>query len=93
MPKVLSHADVIGLWGGRGSRDFTAALNAERVKRLVPEVSYWTVRSWVQRNSIPGEFWPAVEAAAASCGIDGVTIEGLAIAAERQVKREKDKAA
>lgn len=93
MPKVLSHADVIGLWGVRGSRDFAAALNIERVKRKLPEVSYWTVRSWVQRNSIPGEFWPSVEAAALSRGIGGVTIEGLAIAAERQGRREKDKAA
>lgn len=72
---MQTHADIV-----------KAAGTAEEVARA-RNVSIHTVRSWIQRDSIPAEHW----AAFASDG--AATLEELAFAAATRAPRERSAAA
>jgi len=68
---VRTFSEVIELWPS--SEDVAADLGASGER----------VRKWKARNSIPGEYWQALTAAALKRNIEGVSLEVLAhLAAE-----------
>lgn len=67
-----SFRDMIGLWPHR--RDFAADC----------DVAVGLVQQWERRNSIPARHWNGIVAAARRRGIEGVTLQALALLAERR---------
>lgn len=95
MSQELTHAEMIKGWSDprQSTVMFLAALNKERERRGLKVVEYWTVRSWIHRDSIPSEMWISVAAAAQRDGVKGVTLKTLAEAAERKAVGEPPRGA
>ncbi len=69
---MITFGDIIGLWGHKS--DFAADLN----------VPYERAKAWAGRDSIPGQYFAAVAAAAQRRGYNQVTVQLLSdIAAKR----------
>ena len=75
----MHHADM------KTHRDIIQAAGADTVRQVLDAVvSIHTVRSWQQRDAIPGEYWAALAAGHVA------TLEDLAIAANARRRSAND---
>lgn len=69
----MRHAEAIRAFGDDGTR-CAAALSAEMGAPVDREAVY----KWRLNDRIPPKYWRALEAAAVSAGIEGITLQSLA---------------